>query len=201
MKIAPRIEHRPFQEPIVELGTVSPPDDAGMLNASQAAEFLHVSVHKISRLVRRGHLPAYTWATDRRQRLFDRRDLEAIRPRIREMGNDWEEPGADNLQARDAVYERLAGHGVLPGPDGYDLMTLIAVAEDRGWAWKVEKEKGPWAVGEDKRPLYEAEVDRPYRPGLGGLSVTSRAWTPDIALARSLAELLDNERSGESLLY
>ena len=201
MKTAPRIEHRPFREPIVELGTVSPPDDAGMVNANQAADFLNVSKHKISRLVRRGHLPAYTRATDRRHRLFERRDLEEIRPRIREIGNDWEEPSADNLQARDAVYERLAGHGVPPGPNGYDLPTLLAVVEDLGWAWEVEKEKGPWTVGEEKLPIYGAEIDRPYRPGLGGLSVTSRAWTADIALSRSLAELLDNEMKGDSLLY
>lgn len=201
MKSAPRIEYRPFREPIVEPGTVSPPDDSGMLNASQAAAFLNVSVHKISRLVRRGNLPPYTLATDRRHRLFDRADLEAIRETVPRMGNDWEEPSVDNLQARDEVYERLVKHGVVPGPEGYDLMTLISVAEGRGWAWKVEKESGPWALGEQKWPIYEAEVDRPYRPGLGRLSVTSHAWTPDIALARSLAELLDNEKEGRSLLY
>ena len=201
MKTAPCIERRPFRKPIIEPGTVGPPDDAGMLNASQAAAFLNVSVHKISRLVRRGDLPPYTLVTDRRQRLFDRADLEAVRAQVRRMGNDWEEPSADNLQARDEVYERLAQHGIAPGPNGYDLMSLIAVAENRGWAWKVEKESGPWVFGEKKWPIYEAEVDRPYRPGFGGLSVTSHAWTPDIALARSLAEVLDNERSGESLLY
>lgn len=200
MKSQPRIERPPFGEVIVTPGLVGPPDDEDMLNANQVAEFLNVSVHKVSRLVRMGHLPPYVSSVDKRHRLFNRTDLERLLPDVADLGNDWEEPSADTDQARDAVYGRLFQREVLPGPNGYDLQSLVDAVERRGWVWRVEKEMGPWRFDESKRPTYEAVVDRPYRPGLGGMSVTSHALAPELALARSLDRLLDNEAKGESLL-
>lgn len=200
MKTPPRYESTPFGDPLVELGQVGPPDDQDMLNASQAAEYLSVSVHKISRLVRFGRLPPYVWTVDRRHRLFDRRDLDRLRPNIVDIGNDWDGPSPENVLALDAVHARLTRRGVAPGPDGYSLLTLIAFIEERGWAWKIEKEMGPWRFNERTLPTYEAVIDRPYRAGLGGLSVTSHAWTPEIALARSLDRLLGDEEKGASIL-
>lgn len=201
MKTLPRIERPPSGEVVVRPGEVGPPDDQGMLNANQAAEFLNVSVHKVSRLVRMGHLAPYVWVVDKRHRLFDRADLERLLPNVADVGNDWDEPNDDTDEARDALYARLARHGIAPGPNGYDLQAIIDAVERRGWTWMVEKEWGPWRFDEGKRPTYEAVVDRAYRPGLGGLLVRSHAYAPELALARSLDQLLENEAKGESRLY
>jgi excisionase family DNA binding protein len=196
----PRIEHRAAEPPIVELGEVSPPDDEGMLNAQEAAQFLNVSVHKVSRLVRLGVLSAYIWSEDRRHRRFERQDLEKLRPEVADLGNDWEKPTSDNRQALEAVYQRLAALGVPPGPNGYDLPYLIDIVEQRGWAWSIEKESGPWRFDGNAPAVYRAVIDREYRPGVGGLMVRSHGWSSDVALARSLDQMLQNEASGASRL-
>jgi excisionase family DNA binding protein len=200
VKTLPRIVHQAGQPPLVELGEVSPPDDEDMLNAQEAAQFLNVSVHKVSRLVRLGLLPAYVWSADRRHRRFERQALENLRPEVADLGNDWEEPTPDNRQALEAVYQRLAALGVPPGPNGYDLPYLIDIIEQRGWAWSIEKESGPWRFDANEPPIYSAVIDREYRPGVGGLMARSHGWSPNVAVARSLDQMLQNEASGASRL-
>lgn len=201
MKTLPNIQHPPFAPRIVELGAVSAPDDAGMLNAQQAATFLGVSVHKVSRLVKIGDLPAYVWEHDKRQRLFDPDDLRQMRPRAVDNGNDWLGDTEDNRQALADLYQRFQSVGFLPDPDGgYSLPHLIAFIEQRGWAWGVEKGVGPWLFADGEIELYDAKVQRAYRPGLGGFTCHSRAWAPEVALARSVDQMLADEVQGRSIL-
>lgn len=157
-----------------------------MLIASEAADHLGVSIHKVRRLVQFGHLPVYLSSTDRRKRLFFRADLDRLRPIIRDVGNDWSDPNPETLDALGEVHDRLVRAGIEPGPSGFDLPTLIRAIETSGYKWSVERE-------EYDRPIYSGTVDRRYTPGRSGHSVSSHAWLPEVSLARSLAELLSDE--------
>ncbi|MGH2531718.1 MAG: helix-turn-helix domain-containing protein [Thermomicrobiales bacterium] len=182
MRVEPRYEYGPGGQLIVTPGVVEPPDDQRMLNASQVAEELGVSVYKVSRLVRHGDLHVFVTERDRRQRLFDPAEIEALKPVIRRIGNDWLQPDDDNRQALEDVHEQLRARGV---SEGYDLQALLNIVEEHQWHWRLEKLRG--------RPVaYEAELHRPYRPGRASFELRCQAWTPELALARSVAEMLDD---------
>ena len=91
---------------------------------------------------------------------------------------------ADGLPAK--VDAALAGHGLVPGPDSYDVAALLAAAETRGWTAGVEEVDGaaPRHAGR-----YRAFVTRPRHRG-GRWAVHARGRSEIEALARALARAL-----------
>ena len=184
-----KFEYRKNEDTFAEATTALPPHNRDLLNASEAANYLGISVHKVSRLIRSGRLPVYATPFDRRQRLVFRSDLDALRADLTRLGNAWPGPGTDPEEALTDLYDRLSYHGVAPGPNGYDLPALLAATENYGLRWAVEKPEG-------ERGHYRAVVGRRYHSGRGRHSVDSVAPRPEVALARALAEALD-EGSGD----
>ena len=84
----------------------------------------------------------------------------------------------------------LARHGLAPGPDGYPLAGLEALAEARGWRFGVEPATRP-----TRWTRYRAIVWRPSNP-LGpraphALTARGRGTTEAGALAQALAKALE----------
>ena len=88
----------------------------------------------------------------------------------------------------------LARHGLAPGPDGYPLAGLEALAEARGWRFGVEPATRP-----TRWTRYRAVVWRtgdPRDPDPRTFTARGRGTSEEVALAQALARALERWPGG-----
>ena len=90
-----------------------------------------------------------------------------------EYPNDADRTGLSSAHAT------LIGHGLPPGPQGYDVATIAARIYANGWAYGIDR------LGAN----YRAEI-RPGANGARTFHVVEMGWTADVAMVFALVKAL-----------
>ena len=90
-----------------------------------------------------------------------------------------EYPNDDDRAVLSTAHATLSEHGVMPGPQGYDVSTIAARVYASGWAYSIDR------LG----PQFRAEI-RPGTEDLHTFHIVELGWSAEVAMALALVKAL-----------